>query len=433
MFGKTTTPAGTADVNEFTVASSETAASVHEEVFIARQPIFDRSQQVYGYEVLFRSSLENCCTHEDGDAASLQTIGTLMHNVGREAAVGDKPAFVNITRELLLNAVYTVMPADRTVVELLDSVPDDEEVRAACRELKRLGYRLEVRHLSSRSTSSELLDLADFVKIDFREIAASERRVLAETLIGRGAALIGEKIETHEEFAEALDLGFSYVQGYFFCEPEVMTGKRVSAAEAVYLRFLQAIQQSQIDMEKVESIVKQDVSLSYQLLRYINSAALGVRHEITSVRQALTLLGERPLRKWGALLAVRQMTCNKPSELLKTCLVRARFCETVTNRGDLVDRSEDMFLLGLFSCIDAVMDMPLEDALEELPLAADIAAVLRGEGEGKLQQVYELMFACERGAWAQVIDLAGKLRRTQPEIAVMYFDALRWADELTRS
>lgn len=409
------------------------AGSGEDRVFIARQPIFDvrQHQRVHGYELLFRSSEENAYSTNDGRLATSQTISRAIHSIGLDAVVGDRKAFINITRDLLLEEIYSLLPPEQCVVEILEDLTLDAEVVAACAKLSAAGYGLALDDVTDVKRVEPLAEYADIIKVDFSLIAPEKRAAVFRELTPFRDKLLAEKVETKEDYEQALALGCRYVQGYFFCRPEMMQGKSLVGAELIYLRFLAELNKSQLDFAALERVIKQDVSLTYKLFRYLNSAGIGLRHKVSSIHQALVLLGERPLRKWGSLVAITSMYSKKPPELMLTSLVRANFCEAVVARQNLPQLQLDMFLIGLLSSIDAVLNMPMARVLDQTGVSDAVRMVLLNDPAApkEMARMYALALACERGAWGTVVKSSIGLRLTQSDIATVYYDALTWANK----
>lgn len=413
-------------------ATNPAAAADGEQVLIARQPIFEASQQhVYGYELLFRSSEENRYTATDGRFASSQTINRALHSIGLDAVVGDKKAFINITRDLLLEEVYTLLPPDQCVVEILEDLTLDDEVVAACKKLRAAGYGLALDDVTSVERVKPLWGVADIIKVDLSLIPRENRAGILKELAPYAGKILAEKVETKEDLDEAVALGCQYVQGYFFCRPEIMRGRGLTGAEVVYLQFLRELNKPQLDYDALESIIKQDVSLAYKLLKYLNSASLGRRNKVSSIQQALTMMGERPLRKWGSLIVVTSANSKRPPELMLTSLVRAHFCEAVARKLKLDEQQMDLFLIGMLSSMDVVLGMPMAQILDQTGVSDVVRSVLLQDAAAQkdMAKVYALSVACERGAWGTVAKTSAGLRLTQGDIATIYYGALAWANQ----
>ena len=239
--------------------------------------------------------------------------------------------------------------------------------------------------------------------------------------------ILAEKLETPQEFHEARDMGFVYFQGYFFCRPELVIGREVPASRLQYMRLLEMVSRSEIDMGELEKILKREASLSYRLLRYLNSPIFGFALEIKSIRHAMAVLGERELRRWIRLVVTVGAAEQSCSELVLMGLARARFCELLSTR---LKSDADLFLMGLLSIMDAILEVSMDAILEQLPVDQDIKAVLLGQ-KSKLRPVYQLMLAQESGEWAQSSELAKQLKMSDDEVASTWWEALQWAQQAT--
>jgi c-di-GMP-related signal transduction protein len=399
-----------------------------QQVFLGRQPILDRARNVFGYELLYRSSGQhNAYSGTDADQASSAVLHRSLNVVGLNELVGPHRAFVNFTRNLLVNGDWTVLPKESIVVELLETVEPDAEVVSACRAVKEAGYVLALDDFVFSPKYEVLLQLADILKIDFLLTRGEERKRIAAKFGGR-LELLAEKVETHEDFRQGRELGFRYFQGYFFCKPEIISQREIPVLKQHALHFIQEINAPEVDFERVEQIIKRDMALATRLLRYLNSASVGLGNRITSIRHALTLLGQRPLRKWASLIAMSAFGKDKPSELMTIALVRGRFCEQVGSLVGMKNREMDLFFMGLFSAMDALLDQPLDKLLARLPLPEDVAAALTGTAS-RLGVLYALALAYEQGRDEDVNRLNASLGLTLEELSEIYRQAVVWADE----
>ena len=401
------------------------------DTFIARQPIFDQQQKVYAYELLFRSNAHNnFCDQTDLNQAAAKVIADSGLLLGTENITGGKKAFINVTRDVLLDESVTLLPKELTVVEILETVEPDAEVIAACRKLKEMGYLLALDDFVYDARYEPLVELADIIKVDClatsREAQAALARHIRQSL--KPTLLLAEKIETREAFQEAVDLGFTYFQGYFFCRPTILSKKDVPGFKLQHLRILQEIHKPDLDFTQIETIIRRDLSLTYKLLRYINSASFGRRSEIESIKQALMLLGEKQLKKWVSLVALTSMGKDKTEELVMQTIFRAKFCESLAPAFGLKSRAEDLFLMGMFSLIDAILDRPLEETIKDLPIADDIKATLAGQ-ESRLSSVYEFALAYERGDWDETMARSEHLTTPECELTQFYLESLEWAGQ----
>jgi len=263
--------------------------------FVARQPIFDRTQKVFGYELLFRDGLENCFAAEP-EFASRSTLDSSLL-LGLNTLCDGRLAFVNCTRDALLKDLVTLLPPDQTVVEILETVEPGDRVIAACKRLKTAGYLIALDDFAPNDPRASLCDFADILKVDFRATRVEERAGLMRRF-GTGRKMLAEKLETPHEFRQARDMGFSLFQGYFFRRPEIMMAREVPASKLHYVRLLEMVCRVELDMRELEKTIKQETAICYRLLRYLNSPLFGFSLEITSIRHAMAILGERELRRW---------------------------------------------------------------------------------------------------------------------------------------
>ena len=394
---------------------------------MARQPILTGDEKVFGYELLFRDGVDDYFHNPDPDAASRSTLSTSML-IGLDVLCDGRRAFINVTRDVLLKDYITLLPSSQTVVEILETVPPDDVVRAACQRLKEGGYQIALDDFSADDPRESLTDLADIIKVDLRAIAPEQAAELVKRHGPWRCRMLAEKVETREEFVAAKKAGFVYFQGYFFRRPEMLSTHEIPANQLNYLRMWQAVARPELDIREVEQVIKGEASLCYRLLRYLNSAAFGFGTEIHSVRHALSLLGEREVRRWIRLVATLGAGQNKSSDLVLSALVRGRFCELLSPTVGAGD--SDLFLMGLLSLMDAILEIPMARVLENVPVDQESKAVLLG-GASRLRPFYQLMLAQESGEWETARELAGQLHLSESEVAEKYWEAMQWARQVS--
>jgi len=394
--------------------------------YVARQPIFDRDEKVFGYELLFREGLENAF-HGDTDEASRATLDrTLL--MGLDVLCDGRRAFVNCTRDTLIKGLVTLLPSTTTVVEVLESVPADPDVVAACQTLKEAGYMIALDDYVAHDPREALAEMADIIKVEMQLTTEEQQSALIKQFGPWRCRMLAEKIETRAEFVRARDQGFVYFQGYFFRRPEMMNTRDMPANRMNYLRMLQEVSRPDLELPELEKLIKAEASVCYRLLRYLNSAMFGFQSEIHSVRHALSMLGERDVRRWVRLVAAVGAGQEKTSDLVLSALVRGRFGEYLAPR---VQHGEsDLFLLGLLSLIDAMNEMPMAEVLEKIPLDHATKAVLLGK-PSELRPVFQLMLAHESGEWTAAEELCRSLRLKPEEVAGCYWQAQEWAREVS--
>jgi EAL and modified HD-GYP domain-containing signal transduction protein len=317
-----------------------------------------------------------------------------------------------------------------TAVEVLESVAPDREVRDACLGLKAAGYLIALDDFVPGDARESLAEIADIIKVDLIATPRDQWRAMVETHASERTRVLAEKVETPEEFRIARDAGFVLFQGYFFQKPVVFSAQEIPASQMNYLRVLQAIHQPELDWKVIETLIKQEASLCYRLLRYLNSARFAFCSEIRSVRHALSMLGETEIRRWVSMVATLAAARNKPDELVQSALVRARFCEVMAQRIRHI--KTDCFLVGLLSLMDTILGISMRELLERIAVDSEIKAALLGEST-RPGQVLELACAQENADWTNCTALAAKLRMSEEEVSDIYLQSMRWAREVLRS
>lgn len=403
-----------------------------QDIFVARQPIFDRYQKIYGYELLFRSGLENFFDQGlDIDFASSKTLLDTLLLFGIDQLTQGKKMFLNFSKKVLLSEVAFALPKEQLIIELLETIQPEPEVIAVCKKLKKNGYILALDDFQYVPDYQPLIDLTHIIKVDFQLTQGHERKELIQRNRNKKIKYLAEKIESYEEYKEAVNIGYSYFQGFFFCRPLIVSGKDVPSYKLNLFQALQELNQSYMDVKKIEEIILRDVSLSYKLLRFINSAAFGIPGEIRSIRQALLLLGIVEIKKWMSLIVLSQIGSDSPEELLVNSIVRAKFCETIADQTKLKHRKYDFFIMGLFSFIDIFLNRSMAEILAELPIAADIKEALLGI-PNDLRPVLDLIIMYEQGKWDSVAEISNKLELGSGKILANYLAAIKWVNDCGR-
>ena len=397
-----------------------------EDVFVARQPIFDRRKNIYGYELLFRSSFENSCRVTDYSKAARHVLHAAWLDLGIDALVGSARAFLNVTQDVLVSGIATNIPADAAVIELLETIRPDADVIQACLELKGQGYLLALDDFVHSPELAPLVALADIVKIECDRSDFSEQCELARGMASERVTLLAEKVETKSDYERALRLGCGLFQGWFFCRPEIIAGRSLHGSRPAYLKLIHAVSGSEIDLDHIVAIAGSDATISHRLLKFLGSAAFPWRTPIRSVRHALALLGETHTRRWIGLMALDALAVDKPHELLVTAAVRANFCDLLADSAGLTDQKPDLYLLGMLSLIDTMLDQPMAQVLSALPVTDDLRDALNG-APSPLRPVLELVEAFERGDWTALAACCAHLQIEESTVVPLYRSAIAWA------
>ncbi len=431
MFGFGRAARGDAPAPGSSEAPPAPAASPEHTLYAARQPILGRRSELIGYELLFRAGPENRFDSTDADHATLATIEGSAAVFGLDTMVGNHRAYVNLTRRALLGGYHRMLPPHRTVIELLETIEPDAEVIAACRAIRREGYTLALDDYVFTPHSEPLLDVVSLVKVDVRQ---TERAFDADALAplrARGLTLLAEKVETHEEHTAAMAAGYAQFQGYFFCKPQMVQTPDLPPAKHSVVRFMaEMLRQEEFAVDRLEEVFRHDPALTVRLLRYLNSAAFGWRYEFGSLRQALTVIGLRPLKQWSMMIGLLALGEGHPHELSRTALARARFAERLAAAAGLHGHEGELFLAGLLSLVDTMLGRPREEVLSALTVPARVHAAL-AEGTGPLAPALRLVRAYERADWEALEAARAACPVDDRALTEAYADAIAWAETVT--
>ena len=398
-------------------------------IYVARQPIFDIKKCIFGYELLFRADMANFFPEIQGDSATSKLLSNSFFNIGIEKIAGSNLAFINFTQDLLLQQLPLMFSQDRLVVEILEDVQPEKDVIEACQEIALNGYIIVLDDFFYKPSMEPLIEVADIIKIDVNATPLEEIGDLVKKMTKKGVDLLAEKVETHDEFKKALEMGFRYFQGFFFSKPEVLKGKEISSSQMQLLEIMAEVNKVDFEFNKLEKMIVRDASISYKLMRLINSAYFKRAKEISSIRQAIIMIGESGIRRFLSLISMAGLAANKPDELIKVSLVRAKFCELIGNHpGSKADTSE-LFTLGLFSLIDAIMDDSMENLMSQIPLSSKIKEVLISR-TGELSGYLSLIESYEKGEWEEIEKATNILGINEGDLPRHYLESLGWAESL---
>lgn len=407
------------------------------DLYFARQPILDRDLKVFGYELLFRSSPQKATagelSQEVGDYATSVVLEAVSTN-GIETITGGTYAFVNFTRGLLLDGVATLYPNQYLVVEVLENIKVDEEVLAAVQALRENGYLIALDDYVYRPGDEPLLKMSDIIKleVDGSDAAYENLQIVAEKIDLARCRLLAEKVETEEVFHKAAAMGCTLFQGYFFAKPKMLSQKTVSPLYMNQLRLVQEMMKNEIDYTAVSDIIKNDVGLSYKILRLVNSAYFGSRSKIANVHHAVVFLGTNELKRWTAYIALTEINDNNSSELIIMSMVRAYFCDSTAKRIGKEKDADAYFLAGLFSLLDTIVESPPEVCLKAIVVPPVTREALLGK-DNPGRYLLDLIHAIENGEWENVSRLSRLLGLPETEVSSTYLDAIRQVEELNQT
>lgn len=395
--------------------------------YVARQPILDREKSTIGYELLFRDGPKNTFPDIDPEQATSRLLSDHFLTA-HYSTLGNHLGFVNFPYQSLINMVPTLFPVKSLVVEILEDCPPTSELLEAIKKMALLGYKIALDDFIPSNEWKAFLPFISIIKFDIRLVPIPKAKLFINKLRSTRIEFLAEKVETHEEFELAKQAGFHYFQGYFFSKPEIIQRKALQPSFLTIVSLLKEVAKPEVDYREIEAIVAKDISLSYKLLTYVNSSAT-VSSKIQSFRQALVYLGQQKLRKFISLVAIASTQDSKPDYLYNLAILRARFCEMLSERVSTQISPGTGFLTGMFSLLDSLLDQPLDAIVKEMPIEEEVKFALT-EGKGILGQILELNKAYEMADWGQVITLAQSLNLPSEAPTECYIEAVKWTADL---
>ena len=393
------------------------------EIYVGRQPIFDTALEVYAYELLFRSGDMAHANVIDGNHATSTVIINTFLEIGIENITNNRPTFINLTRDFLVGDIPLPLQSENIVLEILEDVEVDEKLLTSVKALSEQGFTIALDDFVLDEKNSSLLPLADIIKIDLMALDTETLKEHVKIFKKLDVKLLAEKVETIEEYEMCVELGFDYFQGYYFAKPRVISGKQLAANRMALLEMIAKLQSPDCDMSELEKIISRDIAISYKLLRIINSPFYGISSKVDSIKKALIVLGLKPLKSWITVIGL-SMIDDKPAELINISLTRAKMCEQLAVHVGCDENAA--FTVGLFSMLDVLLDKPIAELIQELPLDAEVTSALLGE-KGKLGALLKLVTFYEKGQW-QAVD---KFKLDMNILRKNYLEAVEWSNNIT--
>lgn len=409
------------------------------ENFVARQPIFDTRNDVYAYELLYRKDMARNTFDEamDPDQASTRTLINSFVEIGLDNLTGGRKAFVNFTEKLLLYSIPTLLSPDLLVIEVLETIPPTQEVIEACVRLKNAGFQIAMDDFILSDATRVFLDYADIVKIDFLQTSLVDVESMVRHVRERHGyrkqaqplRLLAEKIENNDIFNTAKEMGFEYFQGYYFSKPVIVAGRSISPTTINRVRLLQLSMKKDFDFDEVADVIRQDVALSYRLLQFANSAYFGFSTVISNIQQSLVVLGTNEVRKWMALMCLVELNQDKTPELTRMSLIRARFLELIAPLTGNAAKAETLYMMGMFSLIDVLMEMPMEEVFAQIHVDNAVSEPLLSR-KGYDHELLRLIEYYERGDFEAAAAKATAVPLPEDKLADAYLEAVQWSSFL---
>ncbi|EGR1751930.1 EAL domain-containing protein [Vibrio parahaemolyticus] len=400
--------------------------------YVARQPIFNRKRQTLGYELLFRDGESNAYpAHIESNRATYRLIVENFLSLGTNPVIASSRCFINFPHQSLVRRLPRSLPKNKIVVEVLETCQPTDDLLDAIRELYREGYLIALDDFTLTPEWRRFLPYVHIVKLDIMAMGLEKACELVKTHLAKRVKyhFLAERVETAEEFEQAKAAGFKFFQGYFFSKPLVSQTKYISPEQVLALQLFREVCAPEPDFDRIESIITQDVALSYKLLRFVNTQITTLEVEISSFRQALIYLGQDKLKQFVSLVVASYISSNKPRELYNLSLQRAQFCELMSRYQPFSHLNEQGFMVGLLSILDAMLDLSIEALVKQLPLSDSVQqALLHRKGEyGVLISLEECY---ERADWHGVEKLSGQLGLSFEEVKASLSEAVRWSQSV---
>jgi len=369
------------------------------DIFVARQPIFTRKKTIFGYELLFRDGLKNAFPDIDGNTATSKVLSNTFFSFDLNEILGKKPGLINFTKDLLLQKTPLLFPKEHIIIEVLEDIEPDKEVINSLARFKKEGFKVALDDFIYHKKFIPMIELCSIIKFDLMETPLDTLEDIVKDLQSNyRITLLAEKVETHEECETAKEMGFALFQGYFFSKPEILSKKEISSAQITKLKLINEVKRTDLDLKKIEDLIRTDVSVSFKLLKFINSAYFSRPSNIDTIKDAMTFLGTDELKKFISIVAVSDLNEAKPNELVRSSMIRARMCELLGTELKTHFTTDELFTIGLFSRMDAMLDKHMEDILATVSFSDKIKAALLGK-DLQWAKIEKIINCFEKGDW----------------------------------
>jgi c-di-GMP-related signal transduction protein len=398
------------------------------DIFVARQPVFTAKKKIFGYELLFRLGLENSFPDINGDIATSKLLANTFFSFELNEILAGKPGLINFTRKLILQKIPLFFPKEHIIIEVLENIEPEPEVIKSLKEIKNKGFRIALDDFVYDPKFEPMIPYCSIIKFD---IIATPLETLGPVLktikLNHDISLLAEKVETYQEFEKAREMGFHLFQGYFFSKPEIISKKDMSSAQITKLKLVNEIGRPLLDLDIIEGLIKKDISVSFKLLKFINSAYFKRLTPINTIKNAMTFLGTDELKKFIHVVVVSDLSENKPNELIRSSVIQARMCELCGSMLKTHFTTDELFSIGLFSYLDAILDKPMEEILFNISFSDKIKTALLGKDK-QYNQINTLVTSFERGEWDNSLYKLMDGRKIIEKLPGFYLDAIQMAD-----
>ena len=397
------------------------------DIYVGRQPIFDRNMNVFAYELLYRRSMNNFFEGTDDNKATAELINNYFFSMHSHELTSGTKAFINFSQDMLMMEIPLLLPVETTVVEVLERVEINEDIIAACAKLRDSGYIIALDDFVFNESYLPLMEIAHIIKIEFSVVDHEAQRELIKKYKNK-IKFLAEKVETREEYLLALDMGYDYFQGYFFSKPVIVKGKEIGSLNDSLIRIMNELNRKDPDYQRISQIIETDMGLSYKLLKLANSAFFGTRNQILSIKQALVQLGLIEIKKWVFLMMLKDIQSIENKELIRNCFIRAKFMELLAFETGRADRQSEYFMTGMFSSIDILLNRDMQDIVKELCLADDVKEALLG-ADNEIKRMLDIVINYELLKFSAIDDDKDYFI-TRENLSFVYINALKWVMRL---
>lgn len=398
------------------------------DIFVARQPIFNRDNEIVAYELLYRNSLKNFFDESVNSSKATAILITNSYiNIGMENLIEDKIGFINFDQTLINNEIPKLLNKDKVVIEVLETVIPDRKIMSNLINLKREGYTLALDDFTLEYQYMKTVPLYDIIKVDFIQTGLSGAEEIIKRFSNGKNKFLAEKVETVEEYNKAYELGYDYFQGYFFSKPQVVKSKSTSGIKYQYLRIKEEMQKEEPDFGEIERIIESDVDMSYKILKLVNTFSL--TSEVSSIRHAISILGLKEIDKWLNFIMLQNFTKEKPSELVKMSVIRSKFAELIAMNSNKRNQRYQASLIGLFSLIDAILGKTKEKVLSEIPMIEDVKKAIMLDKSSTLYPIMDIILSYEEAEWDKIDEISKEIQLDVNKVPELYLQAIKWADD----
>ncbi|ABR49119.1 diguanylate phosphodiesterase [Alkaliphilus metalliredigens QYMF] len=394
------------------------------EVYVGRQPIFDRKMNVLGYELLYRRSINNFYEGTDDSQSTAALINNAFFAMELYELTSGTRAFINFSKEMILGEIPLLLPKEKIVVEILERAETSDKLINACKKLREKGYIIALDDFVFNEIDLPLIEIAHIIKVEFNNVDYSRQHQLIKQY-KNSVKFLAEKVETREEYELALNMGYDYFQGYFFGKPMVMKGREIDGLNTTLMRVLSELNQQEPEYQKITEIIETDLGLSYKMLKGANSIFFESKKQTYFIKHTLIRLGLVEVKKWVYLMMLKDIQVVENKELIRNCLIRGKLMELLSSEKGTKNKPIEYFLTGMFSSIDVLLNRSMNEIVEELPLSIDVKEALLG-GNNEIRQSLHIVLNCEMLNWS-ITDIKRVFPNiTQKKFMSMYIEALKW-------